>query len=96
MLTDDRVAHSVCRVPREPLPQWVLDYRRALGDRIRTARIRANRTQLWVVEHARIDRTTYQRIERGTSDPRISDLVLIADALDVDLGDLVRGQQAPR
>ncbi|MFE7429657.1 hypothetical protein [Streptomyces sp. NPDC057545] len=31
-------------------------------------------------------------MERGTSDPRYSDLVLIADALGVPLADLVRDE----
>lgn len=36
-----------------------------------------------------IDRHTVQRIERGTSDPPYSSLLLIARALDVPLADLV-------
>lgn len=80
---------------RDPLPDWVLAYRLALGDRIRARRIYCNRTQDWVIERTGIDRSTYQRIERGTSSPRITDLVLIAYALDADLGDLVVGGERP-
>lgn len=95
MLTWRRPRLSVRRVPRDPLPAWVLDYRQALGDRIRTVRTDRSRTQRWVTEQTGIDRTTYQRFERGLSDPRIGDLVLIAHFLDVDIGDLVRGQHRP-
>lgn len=80
---------SVRRVPRDPLPDWVLSYRRQLGDRIRDARLHRNRTQEAVYLATGIPRTTYQGIERGTSDPKISDLLLIAAAIDVPLGDLV-------
>jgi transcriptional regulator with XRE-family HTH domain len=95
MLTQRHVAPSVRRVPRDPQPDWVLAYRQLLGDRIRARRIYQDLTQQQMVEQTGIDRATYQRIERGTSDPRISDLVLIARVLDVDVGDLVRGGDRP-
>ncbi len=38
-----------------------------------------------------IDRRTLQRIERGTSDPPYGSLLLIAQALDIPIADLVRG-----
>lgn len=95
MLTWWRPRPSVGRVPRDPLPEWVLDYRRSLGDRIRTTRKDRNRTQRWLIERTGIDRSTYQRFESGLSDPHISDIALIAHFLDVDIGDLVRGQHWP-
>jgi transcriptional regulator with XRE-family HTH domain len=95
MLTTSDTTPQRRHVPRDPLPDWVLAYRRALGDRIRAARMRANRTQQWTVERTGIDRSTYQRFEAGTSDPHISDLMLIARALDVDPAVLVFGEARP-
>jgi transcriptional regulator with XRE-family HTH domain len=79
-------------VPRE-IPEWIQLQRRNLGDRIRLLRDTAGLTQQDIVEMTGIDRRTYQRIERGTSDPRYSDLLLIARALEMPLSDLVRGGQ---
>lgn len=76
-------------MPRD-LPEWIHLQRRSLGDRIRILRAGAGLTQQHLVEMTDIDRRTYQRIERGTSDPRYSDLLLIARALEVPLSDLVR------
>lgn len=76
-------------MPRDPLPDWTIDRRRALGERIAYHRLRANLAQQAVIDATGIPHRTYQRIERGTSDPRYSDLLLIAAALDVTLADLV-------
>ena len=76
-------------MPPSPQPDWVLAYRRRLGDRIRTARMYANLTQEKVCERSGMDRTTYQRVEAGTSDPRFGDLLLVARAIGVRLVDLV-------
>ncbi|MFE9936297.1 helix-turn-helix domain-containing protein [Streptomyces hirsutus] len=75
-------------MPRD-LPAWTYDRRRELGDRIRDLRLRANLTQEVFAEMTGIDRRTVQRIERGTSDPPYSSLLLIADAIGVPLSDLV-------
>lgn len=83
-------AISVCRMPRDPQPDWVHDYRRAVGARIRALRMEANRPQTWVCEATGVDRTTFQRIESGRSDPRLGDLALIADALDTSVAELTR------
>ncbi|MFS0698335.1 helix-turn-helix domain-containing protein, partial [Streptomyces nitrosporeus] len=64
--------------------------RRDLGDRIRVLRKTLPATQEQFGEMAGIDRRTLQRIERGTSDPRYSDLLLIAEALGISVADLVR------
>jgi transcriptional regulator with XRE-family HTH domain len=68
-------------VPREQ-PQWIIDRRRDLGDRVRRLRLNANHTQEAFAEVTGIDRRTLQRIEAGASDPRYSDLLRIAAALD--------------
>ncbi|MEU4168834.1 helix-turn-helix transcriptional regulator [Streptomyces sp. NPDC026665] len=68
-------------MPREQ-PQWIIDRRRDLGDRVRRLRLNADHTQESFAELTGIDRRTLQRIEAGTSDPRYSDLLRIAAALD--------------
>ncbi|MEU1122116.1 helix-turn-helix transcriptional regulator [Streptomyces sp. NPDC005899] len=78
-------------MPRSvPPPDWVLTRRRAIGDRIRTARITAGLTQERVALRTGMDRATYNRIEQGHSAALLDSLILIADALGVDLADLVR------
>ncbi|SES02955.1 Helix-turn-helix [Streptomyces qinglanensis] len=52
--------------------------------------MRANLTQLDLVDRAGIDRITLQRIEAGTTDARLSWLLRIAGAIGVPLADLVR------
>ncbi|MFF3884000.1 helix-turn-helix transcriptional regulator [Streptomyces sp. NPDC001914] len=68
-------------MPREQ-PQWIIDRRRDLGDRVRRLRLNADHTQESFAELTGLDRRTLQRIEAGTSDPRYSDLLRIAAALD--------------
>ncbi|MFF9758555.1 helix-turn-helix domain-containing protein [Streptomyces caelestis] len=75
-------------MPRD-LPDWTHTRRRELGDRIRSLRLYANLTQEDFAEITGIDRRTVQRIERGTSDPPYSSLLLMAEALGVPLRDLV-------
>jgi transcriptional regulator with XRE-family HTH domain len=76
-------------VPRD-LPDRIYQQRQDLGDRIRDLRKGLRLTQEALAETTGIDRRTLQRIERGTSDPRYSDLALLADALKVTVADLVR------
>ncbi|MFJ1698204.1 helix-turn-helix domain-containing protein [Streptomyces sp. NPDC088252] len=76
-------------MPRD-LPERIHHQRQILGIRIRDLRDNALLTQEVLAEMTGINRRTLQRIERGTSDPRYGDLVLIADALGVPLADLVR------
>lgn len=76
-------------MPRD-LPDRIYQQRQDLGDRIRDLRKGLRLTQEALAETTGIDRRTLQRIERGTSDPRYSDLALLADALKVTVADLVR------
>jgi transcriptional regulator with XRE-family HTH domain len=64
--------------------------RRAVADRIRAARLHANLSQEQVTLGAGIRIATYSTIEQGHSSPLLDTLIRIADALDVDLADLVR------
>ncbi|MEU0133414.1 helix-turn-helix transcriptional regulator [Streptomyces sp. NPDC006296] len=77
-------------MPTDPLPDWVPARRRAVGDNVRAARTRAGLTQEGLAGRAGIDRKTVNRIEQATHSPLLDHLLLIADALDVPLADLVR------
>jgi transcriptional regulator with XRE-family HTH domain len=77
-------------VPSDPLPDWVLTRRRAIGDAIRAARNTRRLSQEKLGELAGLDRKTINRIEQGTHSPHLDHLLLVANALDVPLADLVR------
>ncbi|MFE0727963.1 helix-turn-helix domain-containing protein [Streptomyces antibioticus] len=79
-------------MPSTPPPPWVLDRRRAIGRNIRAAREakRPKLVQEKLGEAVGLDRKTINRIEQGTHATRIDYLILIADALEVPLADLVR------
>lgn len=74
--------------PAPPSPR-VLAARRAIGDRIRAARLHANLTQEALAEQAGLDRQSINRIEQGHASPVVDNLIRIADALGVPLRDLV-------
>ncbi|MFE6931731.1 helix-turn-helix transcriptional regulator [Streptomyces sp. NPDC057699] len=77
-------------MPTDPLPDWVPLRRRAIGDRIRAARQAAGLTQEGLAHAAGLDRKTINRAEQATHSPRLDHLLLIADALQVPLADLVQ------
>ena len=69
--------------------QWIREAQIALGDRIRVARLQENLTQERLAEQAGIDRSTIQRIERGATDAKFSNLVRIACVLRVSVKSLL-------
>lgn len=71
-------------------PQWVLDARRAAGDRIRVRRLWLNMTQESLAFEAGLDRSTIQRMEAG-AESKLSHLLLVAHALRVHVTDLLHG-----
>jgi transcriptional regulator with XRE-family HTH domain len=77
-------------VPSDPLPDWVLTRRREIGARVRAARERQKLSQEKLAELVGLDRKTINRIEQGAYSTLIDHLVLIAQALEVPLADLVR------
>ena len=77
-------------MPSEPLPASVIARRQAIGDNIRAARTVNQLSQEKLGELAGLDRKTINRIEQGTHGTLIDHLLLIADALNVPLADLVR------
>lgn len=77
-------------MPSDPLPDWVLTRRRAIGDAIRAARSSRKLSQERLGELTGLDRKTINRIEQGSHATSIDHLLLIAEALAVPLSDLVR------
>ena len=77
-------------MPSDPLPARVLARRQAIGDQVRAARIAKKLSQEKLGELAGLDRKTINRIEQGTHATDLDNLLLIADALDTPLADLVR------
>ena len=77
-------------MPSAPPPDWVLIRRRAIGERIRAARLHGNLTQEKLAELAGMDRQAINRIEQGHASALLDNLIRIADALDTPLADLVR------
>lgn len=77
-------------MPIKPQPEWVVTQRRTVGDRIRAARLGANLSQMRLAAMLGVDHRTIHRIEHGTSDPSLSLLLMLSDAVEVPLADLVR------
>ncbi|MEU4169419.1 helix-turn-helix transcriptional regulator [Streptomyces sp. NPDC026665] len=75
---------------RNPRPAWVLTRRTQLGHRIAALRAEAGLSQDQLAERTGLDRRSVQRYEAATREPQYGDLLLIADALDLPLADLVR------
>lgn len=73
---------------------WLPEWRRAVGARIRHERLRQNATQDAVWMAARISRWTYQRVESG-EDCQLSTLLRIAWVLQVPLAELLGERPAP-
>jgi transcriptional regulator with XRE-family HTH domain len=60
-----------------------------VGDQIRRLREHHNLTQLDVCGRSGIDLASYSRIEQGHSSPLLDTLIRIADAMGVELRELV-------
>ena len=81
---------------RTPLPSWVIDQRRALGENIIRLRRGAGLSQDQLADLIGKERRSVQRYERGERDPTYSDLVLIASELKVSVAALVGEAPAGR
>ncbi|WP_432041394.1 helix-turn-helix domain-containing protein [Streptomyces cadmiisoli] len=79
-------------MPSRPTPpdERVLTRRRQVGERIRAVREHHNLSQLDVCGRSGVDVATYSRIENGHSSPLLDTLIRIADAIGVDLAEIVR------
>ncbi|MFJ8798550.1 helix-turn-helix domain-containing protein [Streptomyces sp. NPDC102487] len=73
----------------EQEPDWVALRRRAIGERIRTARRHRGYTQEYLAILIGLDRRSIHRYETAQRDPQLSVLVQIADALEISLSSLV-------
>lgn len=83
-------------MPRPTPPdERVLARRRQVGKQIRHVREAHNLSQPDVCGRAGIDVATYSRIEWGHSSPLLDTLIRIADAIGVELAELVRSEAAP-
>ncbi|WP_328631942.1 helix-turn-helix domain-containing protein [Streptomyces sp. NBC_00356] len=69
-------------------PTWILDARRAVGDRIRVRRLHMNMTQESLAHESELDRSTIQRMEAG-HEMKLSHLMHVAHALRVHVTDLL-------
>ncbi|MEU0847760.1 helix-turn-helix transcriptional regulator [Streptomyces flaveolus] len=69
-------------------PQWVIDARRAVGDRIRVRRLHLDMTQESLASASDLDRSTIQRMEAG-AEMKLSHLFHVAAALRVHVTDLL-------
>ncbi|MFJ6615473.1 helix-turn-helix domain-containing protein [Streptomyces sp. NPDC091289] len=76
-------------------PPWAISRRQLLGRRIAYYRRKAGLSQDQLADRIGMERRTIQRYEAGSRDPRYTDLLLIADALNVPLADLVRREDPP-
>lgn len=54
------------------------------------------RSQEGFAEHARLHRTTIGGLEQGKTDPRLSTLLIVADALNVPVEQLIKGLPVPK
>jgi transcriptional regulator with XRE-family HTH domain len=74
---------------RNPPPDRIRARQRALGHRIATLRKDADLSQDQLADRAGLERRSIQRYENAVRTPRITDLWLIAEALDVPVSDLL-------
>lgn len=72
------------------MPDWVPARRREIGERIRAARLNANLTQAQLGDLVGREYRTIHRWEYASRVPNLEDLLLIADALNIPLAELVR------
>lgn len=72
------------------MPGWVHPRRAAIGERIRQHRRGAGLSQVQLGERIGRDHKTIHRWESAITDPSLTDLLLVADAVGIPLDELVR------
>ena len=70
-------------------------YLEGFGANVRRVRLTRNASQEMLSHHARLHRTEIGRVEQGLVEPRLTTLVILADALSVTLDELVAGLSVP-
>lgn len=82
-------------MPRDPLPDWLRDWRWEIGRRIRDERLWANLSQEGLANRLGWDRTTIVRYELGHTSPQIDRLLAIAHELGIEPARLMPGGPRP-
>lgn len=77
-------------MPLDPLPEWAVAQQRVFGEHLRVLRGAAKLSQIELGERVGRDHKTIHRWETGATWPDLMDLILLAYALGVSLGDLVQ------
>lgn len=72
------------------------DLRQEFAERFRRLRKDRFRSQEAFAEHARLHRVTIGDLEQGKTDPPLSTLLIVAEALDVSVDALVEGIHVPK
>lgn len=80
--------------PSDPLPDWLLQQRREIGDRVRDTRKQANLTQEQLAGLAFLERRTIWRIEHGRASTPVDVLLNIARILGVAPSELFPDERA--
>jgi transcriptional regulator with XRE-family HTH domain len=75
---------------RNPRPDWVQERLKDLGHRIADFRQQAELSQDQLADRVGMERRSIQRYENAVREPRVADLLLIADALDIHVTELLR------
>jgi transcriptional regulator with XRE-family HTH domain len=70
--------------------------RRHFASGLRSRREDRFHSQEAFADHAHLHRTTVGGLEQGRTDPRLSTLLIVADALDVSVAELVEGLPVPK
>ena len=70
--------------------------RRRFAGGLRSRREDRFHSQETFAAHAHLHRTTIGGLEQGRTDPRLSTLLIVADALDVSVAELVAGLPVPK
>lgn len=74
----------------DPIPDDVVARRRRIGRRIRDARVAADLTQERLAELTDMTRNSVVNVEHGVHSPRLDTLLMISDAVQVPLWQLVQ------
>lgn len=70
-------------MPIDPIPDWVIQYRRHIGTRLYDLRMARGWTQEQLAERTGIARETISEWENGNHSPLLDHLVIVCDALAV-------------
>jgi transcriptional regulator with XRE-family HTH domain len=83
-------------VAKDPYDEELADFRWRFALNFKPLRKARFRSQEKFGDHARLHRTTIGNIEQGKTDPPLSTLLIVADALKVSLDELVKDLPVPQ